>query len=139
MRTTLRTAAHSGDPQLTAAQLHLAEHGDALISAAELVGGAERGRRVLRLIGDLRKARRLTLGAKVELVALHRLLSLDPLGMAEDDDLGFDFSLMLDPDGIEVEEICLQTDALFDLLQALASMEEDRGIMAEALARQDAA
>ena len=96
-------------------------HAEALISAASHLGDAPAVRRTARLLRDLLETPPLTRRLRTELIALHRLLSLDGV-----DDLG---SLeagclaALDPNSPLVEEICLLTDALRDNLAALAEAE----------------
>ncbi len=118
------------DAQLEAVRTHFDDHRVAMMNASGLIGGELARRRVLRLVTELREANRLTRHAKAELLALHRLLTFDPLGLEPE---VWDDCLMLDPGSREVEEICLLADRLRDLLEALARMEDDRAADAQAV------
>lgn len=133
----LPTTTLSADPQLAAARAHFAEQGTALCNAAALIGGEAGVARVLCLMSELREASRLDRATRRRLVDLHRLLSLDPVI----DDLEPDLSSwgLLDPASPEVEELCLLTDQLFDLLVEIGELDEDQNALALALQAQDAA
>jgi hypothetical protein len=133
----LPTKTLSADPGLAAVRAHFAEHGDALCNAAALIDGEAGTARVLRLMSGLREASRLDRTTRRRLVNLHRLLSLDPIV----DDLEPDLSswVLLDPASPEVEELCLLTDRLYDLLVVIGELEDEREAMALALQAQDAA
>ena len=109
------------EPAAEAASCFLTERADALLSAAELLGGGTARRRTGRLIRDLAGAPCLTRRLRAELVALHRLLSLQDVDDLESDAAAF--FAAIDPANPAVEEICLLTDALTSLLEALADME----------------
>ncbi|CUH41054.1 hypothetical protein JSE7799_03797 [Jannaschia seosinensis] len=125
------------DPQLSAVRAHCAEHGDALCNAAALIDGDAGKARVLRLISGLREASRLDRTLRLQLVALHRLLSLDPIIDAFEPDLSS--WVLLDPASPEVEEICLLTDRLYDLLVEIGERDDARDAQALALQVNDAA
>lgn len=130
MHINLNHQALSADHRLEAARDHFDEHGPALINAASLIAGENAGRRVLRLITRLREADKLTRPICHELLDLHRLLMLDPAGEVEDGD--YDFALLLDPAGREVEEICLLADELRSLLEVIAEPEVGQPTSAQA-------
>ncbi|SNT76950.1 hypothetical protein [Paracoccus seriniphilus] len=127
----------SADPQLDAVRAHFDKHGAALCNAAGLINGEAGTARVLRLMSGLREASRLDRAARRKLVELHRLLSLDPFG----DDLEPDLSSwpLLDPASPVVEEICLLTDRLYDLLVEIGELDDEQKALALAHGVQDAA
>ena len=99
---------------------------DALLSAAELLGGPKARRRTGRLIQDLEDAPRLTRRLRKELVALHRLLSLQDVEDPDREEAAF--FAMIDPASPAVEEICLLTDELTALLEALVGIEDQLSV-----------
>lgn len=133
----LPTRNPSADPPLSTVRGHFAENGAALCNAAGLIDGDAGTARVLRLMSDLREATGLDRGIRRRLVDLHRLLSLDPVFDGFEPDLSF--WALLDPASPEVEQICLLTDRLFDLLVEIGERDEHQGAMALALRDQDAA
>ncbi|WP_206050379.1 hypothetical protein [Oceaniglobus ichthyenteri] len=76
----------------------------------------------------IRKASRLDRATRRRLVDLHRLLSLDPVA----GDLEPDLSSwgLLDPASPEVEELCLLTDRLYDLLVEIGELDDEQEAMA---------
>lgn len=133
----LPTKTLSVDLQLTAVRDFFDKHGAALCNAAELIDGEAGTARVLRLMSRLREASRLERATRRRLVDLHRLLSLDPVIDAFEPDLSS--WMLLDPASPEVEELCLLTDRLYDLLVEMGEMDDDRDALALALLAQDAA
>lgn len=133
----LPTKTLSVDLQLTAVRELFDKHGAALCNAAELIDGEAGTARVLRLMSRLREASRLERATRRRLVDLHRLLSLDPVIDAFEPDLSS--WMLLDPASPEVEELCLLTDRLYDLLVEMGEMDDDRDALALALLAQDAA
>ncbi|WP_370304360.1 hypothetical protein [Pseudooceanicola sp.] len=133
----LPTKTLSADLQLTAVREFFDKHGAALCNAAELIDGEAGTARVLRLMSRLREASRLERATRRRLVDLHRLLSLDPVIDAFEPDLSS--WMLLDPASPEVEELCLLTDRLYDLLVEMGEMDDDRDALALALLAQDAA
>lgn len=133
----LPTKTLSADPQLAAVRIFFDEHGAALCNAAGLIDDGFGTTRVLRLMSGLREASRLDRATRRRLVDLHRLLSLDLV----DDSLDPEVSSwpLLDPDSPEVEELCLLTDRLYDLLVEIGELDEERDALALALPAQDAA
>ncbi|MFD2739797.1 hypothetical protein ACFSUD_09475 [Sulfitobacter aestuarii] len=127
----------SPDPNLSAARAHFSENGPALCSAAEILAGDAGTARVLRLMSDLRQATGLNRGLRRRLVDLHRLLSPDPISG------GFDQELspwtILDPGSPEVEEICLLTDRLYELLKKIDVPQQQHCAWALPLIKQKAA
>ena len=90
---------------------------EGLANAARLLGGPVAERRVMRLLETLRAEHRLTRWVGLELVALHKLLSLHDVADLDRPEAYF-FSL-LQPDHGSVAELCLLTDQLTDHLFAL--------------------
>lgn len=127
----------SADPQLAAVRAFFDEHGAALCNAAGLIDGEAGTAHVLRLMSGLREASRLDRATRRRLVDLHRLLSLDPVVDTFEPDLSS--WILLDPASRQVEELCLLTDHLYDLLVAIGEREEERDALALALLAQDAA
>ncbi|GGH36601.1 hypothetical protein SAMN05444007_108291 [Cribrihabitans marinus] len=127
----------SADLQLTAVRVHFDKHGSALCNAARLIDGEAGTARVLRLMSGLHEASRLERATRRRLVDLHRLLSLNPVV----DDLEPDLSswVLLDPASPEVEELCLLTDRLYDLLVEIGERDDEQDAIALALTDQDAA
>ncbi len=108
------TTTLSVEQQLTTVRAHFSKHGTALCNAAKKVDGEAGYARVLSLILTLREASRLDRTTRRKLVDLHRLLSLDPVIDAFEPDLSS--WILLDPASEEVQELCLLTDRLYDLL-----------------------
>ena len=71
-----KTFRHQGT-NLNNVRLFFAMHGAALANASQILGGATAEHRYLRLATDLRDATVLTRHLRNELVALHRLLTLE--------------------------------------------------------------
>ncbi len=137
MLRSLPTKTLSADPRLASVRAHFAEHGTALCNAAGLIDADAGTARVLRLMSTLREASRLDRATRRRLVDLHRLLSLDPVVDEFEPDLSF--WSPIDPASPEVEELCLLTDRLYDLLVEIGELDEDQDALALALRAQDAA
>jgi len=133
----LPTKTLSADLQLTAARAHFDKHGRALCNAGGLIDGEAGTARVLRLMTGLREASRLDRATRRRLVDLHRLLSLDLLGDSLDPELSS--WPLLDPASPEVEELCLLTDRLYDLLVEIGELDSERDALALAPPAQHAA
>lgn len=133
----LPTKTLSIDPQLAAVRAHCAAHGDALCNAASLIDGDAGKARVLRLMSELREVSRLERTTRLRLVDLHRLLSLDPIIDAFEPDLSS--WALLDPASPEVEELCIVTDRLYDLLVEIGELDDARDARALALQVNNAA
>ena len=115
-------------PQLSQAEIDLglvreflAEHGEALANAAGLLGGNSAVGRVVTLLEALSASRRLTRAHYRQLRALHDLLSLQHVG--DPDRIESALFAEFDPWSPEIEEICLLTDALEDLLRQVGEPE----------------
>ena len=91
----------------------------------------------VRLMTGLREASRLDRATRRRLVDLHRLLSLDLLGDSLDPELSS--WPLLDPASPEVEELCLLTDRLYDLLVEIGELDSERDALALAPPAQHAA
>lgn len=131
------TKAPSRDQQLATVRTHFAEHGTALCNAAGLIDGPPGTASALRLISALREAPTLERALRRRLVDLHRLLSLDPVIDEFEPELST--WALLDPAGTEVEELCLLTDSLYDLLVEIGELDDARDALALALPTQDVA
>jgi hypothetical protein len=99
---------------LTAAVLQLLswlnDHGDALHSACQLLGGASRASRTARLLEDLRANPQITERVRRELRILHGLLALEHVHDPDREEHGF--FAEIDPADPVVYEICALTDGL---------------------------
>ena len=127
----------STDPQHAAVSGHLAQQGEALRNAANLLHGQTGEARVLRIMSDLRTTTKLKRATRRCLVDLHRLISLDPLfGDPETDAGPWQF---LDPGSREVEDICLLAEGLFALLVEIGKLDDKMDVFALAVHDQDAA
>jgi len=133
----LLTKTLSADQTLDAVRMHFEEHGAALCNAAGLIDGEAGTARVLRLMSGLREASRLDRTTRRRLVDLHRLLSLDPVVDAFEPDLSS--WMLLDPASPEVEELCLLTDRLYDLLLKIGELDDEQYALALAMQAQEAA
>jgi hypothetical protein len=111
-------------PQLVAVRDYFSEHGVALQNSAALIEGDAGAASVLRIISELRTATQLDRAMRSRLVALHRLLSLDSGTEPFDPDQSP--CIFLDPESSEVEQICLLTDSLLDLLILIAELDEQQ-------------
>ncbi|WP_112323977.1 hypothetical protein [Oceanibium sediminis] len=127
----------SADLQLAAVRAHFDKHGSALCTAAGLIDGEAATARVLRLMTGLREASRLDRATRRKLVDLHWLLSLDLVGDSLDPEL-WSWPL-LDPASPEVEELCLLTDRLYDLLVEIGELDDGRDAQAVAVPTRNAA
>lgn len=107
------------EADLKSVQGFFQEHGDALANAAYHLGGVSSSGAVVSLIGDLREARRLTASHTKRLERLHALLALSNVG--DPDRYETEYFANLVPGSCLVDEICMLTDALDDLLTRLCS------------------
>lgn len=105
------------------ARYFLLDHGQDLVSAAALLGGASAAARVVSCAMRLEAARRIDRRITQDLLALHRLLTLQDVG--DPDHLESALFSMLHPASPEVETICLLTDRLDDLLRAIDAARQD--------------
>jgi len=122
------TPFQSIDAHHAAVCAHFAAHGEALRNAAGLLQEGSGEARVVRIMTDLRNSTKLDRAMRRRLLDLHRLLSLD----SEFGDPEFDsgLSLLPDPDSEEVQEICLLSDRLFDLLVEIGEQDDETGASA---------
>lgn len=113
----------SADPALAITSVFFHDHSTAMLNAAAMLGGPRAYRRCLRFLSDLAEAVSLTRRLKHELIWLHRLLSLENVGDPDSEETAR--FAMLDPLDPRVEEVCLETDGLFDLLVTIAELHPD--------------
>jgi len=106
------------DTALDAAQCGYFDHGHRLAEAARLIGDPSAEAHVIDLGVRLTHAARMTDHIRRDLVVLHRLLSLDEV--PEVDPAEIIFVSRINPASPLLEEICLQTDLLEDLLTTVA-------------------
>lgn len=99
-------------------------NGRDLALAASLLGGATAERRVTSCGERLATAHRIDHRLRRELIAIHRLLSLEHVGNPDNIETAL-FS-NLDPGSTEVEIICRLTDMLDDLLRELNAAADDQ-------------
>ena len=137
MLRTLPTKILPAEPQIAIVRAFFTKHGTALCTAAGLIDGDAGTARVLRLMSMLREAPRLDHPMRRRLVDLHRLLSLDPVLKAFVPDLSS--WTLLNPASAEVEELCLLTDRLYDLLISISDSDTKRKVPALDLPAQMAA
>lgn len=102
---------------LRAANQFVQEHYEALQNASFLIGGATALTRCQKLFEDLRQTSVLSRRLKRELCSLHMCISLQSDFPSDCDE--YDFFLEIDPSDPIVEDICLLSDALFELLEYL--------------------
>jgi len=114
----------------------MAEFYSAVDTAGRIAGEAGTAH-VLRLMSMLREASRLDRTMRLRLVDLHRLLSLDLVVEAYEPD--FSTWVFLDPASEEVENLCLLTDRLYDLLIDVSDLDAEWGRQALDLPAQKAA
>lgn len=95
-----------------------AEQAEAIGNAAELLGGSPWRTRVNRLRAELAETRRLTRPIRAGLVTLHRLLTLQYVDDPDSDEV--DYFAAINPADPIVEAICLLSDRLQDVLNAIA-------------------
>ena len=93
------------------------DHGHELAEAAAMLGGASAEARVVSCALTLEEAGRITSRIQRDLVSLHRLLSLEQVG--DLDCLEAALFAEMHPASREVETICLLTDMLADVLDAI--------------------
>lgn len=110
----------SGDPALGITSAFLDEHATALLNAAALLGGPTAQRRCLRLLSKIAESSSLSMSLRLELIWLHQLIAVQNVGDPDTEETAhFGMLDVMDP---RVEEICLETDRLFDLLVAISRL-----------------
>lgn len=102
------------DADVAAIRAFFEEHGSALRNAAGLLGGPSAEQRCLSLQAAVRSAVSLTRPLRLQLVELHRLLTLENVGDPERDETAL-FSALSPADPI-VHDLCLLADRLEALL-----------------------
>jgi len=112
------------DEPLVLARCLFFDHGHELAEAAAMLGGASAEARVVSCALRLQDAGRITPCIRRDLVSLHRLLSLDRVGDPECLETAL-FS-EIDPASRQVETICLLTDMLADILDAIDAADRAR-------------
>lgn len=127
----------SKDASLNIVRIFFSEFGEATQNAILLLGGPNAHRRCLRLFTSLRESKTLTRRHKEELVRLHSVLMLDASDGSEDGQ--FDLFLDIHPSDPIVEDLCLLTDRLFDLLQEIDGVATDQESQASLAAEEHAA
>lgn len=137
MLRTLPTKTLSAEPQIAIVSTFFTEHGTALCNAAGLIDGEAGTAVVWRIMSMLRETPRLDRTLRRRLVDLHRLLSLDPVVEAYEPD--FSAWILLDPASEEVENLCLLTDRLYDLLIDISDLDAEWERQALNLPAQEAA
>ncbi|MFX0546773.1 hypothetical protein ACEWPL_014620 [Roseovarius sp. S1116L3] len=133
----LKSTKISQDESLNAVRAFFSKHGEAAQNASLLLGGATAYRRCLRLLSSLRDAPILSRHLKHELVQLHRLLMLDPIG--DPDALETKLFLEIHPADPIVEDLCMLADQLFDLLEVIGANSDEQEARAALAEKQTAA
>ena len=115
--------ARSGCPRIELLRRFFHEHGEALAQAADLLGGPAAEGRARQLAEAAGRTPRLPLVLVREIEVLHRLLSLEDV--ADPDGVEASYFAAIDPGSREVEDICLLTDELGRLLDALDRLADE--------------
>lgn len=105
------------DEPLVLARCLFFDHGHELAEAAAMLGGASAETRVVSCALQLQDASQITPRIERDLVSLYRLFSLDRVG--DPDCLETVLFSGIDPASRMVDTICLLTDMLADLLDAI--------------------
>lgn len=112
-----------GDRALELTRDFFDEHNEAMLNAAAMLGGPAAHRRCLRFMSAIAESASLSRPLRQELVWLHQLISLENVGEPDSEEATrFAMFDLLDP---RVEEICLETDRLFELLLAISELDPD--------------
>ena len=104
-------------PAIQALFLFLSENNEGLQNAALVLGGGLALKRVQYLLDPLSTSRELNRRARLDLVALHQLFTLEYVGDPEK--LETALFAEIDPSDPMVEEICLLTDKLEDHMRTI--------------------
>lgn len=112
-------------------------HGEAMLNAALLLGGAAAQRRCISLQSHIADANEMTRHAMRELVALHALLMLDRV--SDPDAIETELFQMINPEDPLVEDLCLLADRLQDLLLRIYALSDADRLAADATLDRDAA
>lgn len=114
------------DEPLAIAREFFGKHREALENAARRLDGQRGVSRVISIADDLKRASDLDRSLRRKLVSLHRLLRREFLNDGDVEETAA--FVDLDPASQEVEDICLLTDRLTEMLQDIdACVEEARG------------
>ena len=116
-----------GDARIELLARFWAQHGEALAQAADLLGGPAAEGRARRLAEVAAHAPRLSRALLRELEALHALLSLEAVDDLDGPEAGFFYAI--DPASPVVEEVCLLTDELTALLEAIDRLAKEDGAL----------
>ncbi|MGJ8595352.1 hypothetical protein [Sulfitobacter sp.] len=104
------------DPALAVLREFTSTNSEALQNASLLLGGQPALRATIRILDDLRDAHALTRRMRADLQRLYELLSLTHVHDPDRPEAGY--FAMIDPEWSAVEDICLLSDQLSDLLDA---------------------
>ncbi|WP_099824238.1 hypothetical protein [Oceaniglobus indicus] len=130
-------AAVAPDGDLQQVRRFLADHGTDLARKAHTLGGAAVSARVFLLIEAVREARRLTRAQRRQLIALHRLLTLQDVG--DPDRIETARFAEIDPDSPFVIACCRLSDRLAALLADIATDDAPDGCACGTLTLETAA
>lgn len=109
------------DDRLQACRQFFDQHGTAATNVSSLLGGDRAQGRCIRLISELGEANVLTRSLRVSLVGLHKLFTQYDAADFDSEDFWY---VDIHPADPRVEDICLLSDQLLDLLVAIADNDE---------------
>ena len=109
------------DDRLQACRQFFDQHGTAATNVSSLLGGDRAQVRCIRLISELGEANVLTRSLRVSLVRLHKLFTQYDAADFDSEDFWY---VDIHPADRRVEDICLLSDQLLDLLVAIADNDE---------------
>lgn len=112
------------DPALAVLREFTLTNSEALQNASLLLGGQPALRATIRVLDDLADARALTRRMRADLHRLYELLSLTHVHDPDRPEAGY--FAMIDPEWSAVEDICLLSDRLSDLLDAFGDQPDNR-------------
>ena len=118
-------SSQGGCPCIDLLRRFLAQHGEPLAQAADLLGGPSAEGRARRLAGAAARAPRMSRALRREVEALHALLALE--NVADPDAEEEAFFAAIDPSSPLVEDLCALTDELAGLLRELDRLAEEEG------------
>jgi hypothetical protein len=117
--TYLASIAVDAAPELHAVRMFFDEHGEAIANATQTLGGPAASARYFVLAQAVRETLRLTRTQRRQLVDIHRLLTLRDVGAPEH--LETALFAAIHPDSPIVDEICLLSDRLQELLVQISA------------------
>ena len=123
--------------QLRETRSFFLNHGEAMLNASLLLGGAPAQRRCLGLQSHIAEAHDLTVHAKRDLVRLHDLLMLERVG--DPDSIETELFQAIHPEDPVVEDLCLLADRMQDLLVSIVKLSDTDRASADTILDQDAA